>query len=368
MKKRMNRVVARREDEPQITIDGQWPLAEPFTIGGVEIPNRVVQPPLAGIANWAFRRQSRKHGVGLAVSEMVSSFGIVHGNERTAGMLRTDHDDGPLAIQLFGADAGAMAEAARAVQDAGADIVDINMGCPVRKVCKTGAGAALLLDPEVGAAIVEAMVQAVDIPVTVKMRRGLTPDTADPVGAAKRFEAAGAAALFVHPRTASQEYTGRADHRYTAEVAEAVSIPVIASGDIDSPGEAARVMQQAGVTAVAIGRPALGNPWLFGEVLRGGHDPDRSLADVVREVESFAADVAAALGPDRACAYMRKFYPWYLVGQPVAGVDRDALLVAPTLEGALDLLRGLVERHGLKPADSVNYGTSPLPGVEPPER
>jgi tRNA-dihydrouridine synthase B len=350
MRKRMNRVIAQRETEPQITFDGASPLAEPFAIGGVQILNRVVQPPLAGIANWAFRSQSRRHGVGLAVSEMVSSFGIVHENERTRQMLRTDHDSGPLAIQLFGANPDAMAEAARAVQDAGADIVDINMGCPVKKVCKTGAGAALLLDPEAGAVIVEAMVRAVDIPVTVKMRRGLTPESADPVTAAKRFEAAGAAALFVHPRTASQEYTGRADHRYTAEVVAAVSIPVIASGDIDTPGEALRVMRDTGVTAVAIGRPALGNPWLFGEVLRGRHDADRSLAVVVAEVEMFAADVAAALGPERACAYMRKFYPWYLAGLPVAAADRDSLLVEPTLEGALDLLRGLVVQNGLKPA------------------
>jgi tRNA-dihydrouridine synthase B len=224
------------------------------------------------------------------------------------------------------------------------------MGCPVKKVCKTGAGAALLLDPEAGAAIVAAMVRAVDIPVTVKMRRGLTPDTADPVTAARRFEDAGASALFVHPRTASQEYTGRADHTHTAEVAAAVSIPVIASGDIDSPGEAVRVMREAGVAAVAIGRPALGNPWLFGEVLRGGRGPERSLAQVVLEIESFATDVSAALGDNRACAYMRKFYPWYLVGQPVAGADRDALLVAPTLDGALDLLRDLAEQDGLKPA------------------
>ncbi len=346
----MNRVIATRDPEPRIAVDGPWPLAEPFAIGDVQIANRVVQPPLAGIANWAFRSQSRRHGVGLAVSEMVSSFGIVHANERTRQMLRTDHDAGPVAIQLFGANPEAMADAARAVQDAGADIVDINMGCPVRKVCKTGAGAALLLDPEVGAGIVEAMVRAVDIPVTVKMRRGLTPETADPVTAAKRFEAAGAEALFVHPRTASQEYAGRADHRYTAEIVRAVSIPIIASGDIDSPGEAVRVMGETGVAAVAIGRPALGNPWLYGEVLRGGHGPDRSLAQVVREVESFAADVAAALGPARACAYMRKFYPWYLAGLPVTGADRDALLVEPTLDGALDLLRGFTEGAGLKPA------------------
>jgi nifR3 family TIM-barrel protein len=350
MRKRMDRVIAARDTVALGPVEGRWPLAEPFEIGAVRIPNRVVQAPLAGIANWAFRHQSRRHGAGLAVSEMVASFGIVYGNERTRAMLDLAHDERPVAVQLFGADAGAMAAAASAVAEAGADIVDINMGCPVRKVCKTGAGAALLLEPERGAEIVEAMVRAVDIPVTVKMRRGLTPSTADPATAAKRFEAAGAAALFVHPRTAQDEYSGRADHRYTAEVVEAVSIPVIASGDIDSAAEALRVVERAGVAAVAIGRPGLGNPWIYGEIAEGREPVPRTLPEIVAEVVGFAADVLAALGPRRACAYMRKFYPWYLTGVPVAATDREALLTAATLDGALGLLRDLAERSGLKPA------------------
>ena len=346
----MDRVIAARDTVELGPLDGPWPLAEPFEIGGVSIPNRVVQAPLAGIANWAFRHQSRRHGAGLAVSEMVASFGLVHGNERTGAMLDLGHDERPVAVQLFGADPDAMAEAARAVEAAGADIVDINMGCPVRKVCKTGAGAALLIDPERGAEIVAAMVRAVAIPVTVKMRRGVSPSTADPVAAAMRFEAAGAAALFVHPRTAQEEYSGRADHRYTAQVVEAVSIPVIASGDIDSAAEARRVMADAGVTAVAIGRPGLGNPWIYSEIAQGREPAPRSLREIADEIHGFAADVAAALGANRACAYMRKFYPWYLAGVPVAAPDREALLTAPTLDDALGLLSGLVERTGLKPA------------------
>lgn len=350
MKKRMNRVVAARAPAGPVGDGGPWPLAEPFQIGDVTIPNRVVQAPLAGIANWAFRRQSRRHGAGLAVSEMVSSYGLVYGNARTRDMIGTGRDPEPVAFQIFGPDPAVMADAARAIQDAGADIVDINMGCPVRKVCKTGAGAALLLDPEQGAAIVAAMVRAVDIPVTVKMRRGMTPDTADPVTAAKRFEAAGAAALFVHPRTAAEEYSGRADHRHTAEVARAVSIPVIASGDIDSPAEAKRVIDESGVAAVAIGRPGLGNPWIYGEVASGHTRPEPDLTEILDEVEGFAADVAEAIGRDRACAYMRKFYPWYLAAGPLAGEDKEAVLTALTLDEALQRLRGLVERHGLKPA------------------
>lgn len=346
----MDRVIAARDSAELGPLDGPWPLAEPFEIGGVAIPNRVVQAPLAGIANWAFRHQSRRHGAGLAVSEMVASFGIVHGNQRTQAMLDMHHDQRPVAVQLFGADPDVMAEAARAVEAAGADIVDINMGCPVRKVCKTGAGAALLVEPERGAEIVAAMVRAVAIPVTVKMRRGVNPSTADPVTAAKRFEAAGAAALFMHPRTAQEEYSGRADHRHTAQVVGAVSIPVIASGDIDSAAEARRVMADSGVTAVAIGRPGLGNPWIYGEIAEGREPAPRSVREIVAEVHGFATDVAAALGPDRACAYMRKFYPWYLAGVPVAAAEREALLTAPTLDDAFGLLRSLAERTGLKPA------------------
>lgn len=363
MKKRMNRVIARRDETPLAIPAGGWPLAQPFAIGDVRIANRVVQAPLAGIANWAFRRQSRRHGAGMAVSEMVSAFGIAYENERTKGMLAIQPDEDPVAIQLFGADPDRMADAARAVQDAGADIVDINMGCPVKKVCKTGAGAALLTDPEVGARVVEAMVAAVDIPVTVKMRRGMNPSTADPVTAARRFESAGAAAIFFHPRTAADEYEGRADHRHTAEVAAAVAVPVIASGDIDTPAEAARVLAETGATAVAIGRPGLGNPWIYGEIADGRPTAVRTLAEVVAEVDAFAADVAQALGRHRACAYMRKFYPWYLAGLEVPGPDRDALLVAPTLDGALDLLHRLEEQTGLQPHAAVDYLTSPPIGA-----
>ncbi len=345
----MARLITDRSAAAPPSVEGPWPLAEPFRIADVVIPNRVIQAPLAGIANWAFRGQSRRHGAGMAVSEMVSSMGIIHGNDRTDAMYETSRDDTPVAIQLFGADPTAMADAARAVADAGADLIDINMGCPVKKVCKTGAGAALLTDPSVGAEVVAAMVAAVDIPVTVKMRRGMTPATADPVGAARAFVDAGAAAIFFHPRTASEEYEGRADHRHTAEVAAAVSVPVIASGDIDSPAEAYRVMTEHGATAVAIGRAALGNPWLYGEIAVGKNGPERPLTDVVTEVERFAHDIVVAIGAHRGCAYMRKFYPWYLAGHEVAAAERDALLTAATLDEALALLRGLTQRS-LQPA------------------
>jgi nifR3 family TIM-barrel protein len=316
-------------------------VAEPFDIGGLRIENRLVQAPLAGIANWAFRRQSRRHGAGLAVSEMIASFGIRYANRKTLGMLTIAPDEHPVGVQVFGADVEAMAEAARAVEAAGADLIDVNMGCPVPKICKTGAGAALLADPESAAAIVEAMVRAVRIPVTVKMRRGLTPTSARPVETARRFEAAGAAALCVHPRAAAEEYGGTADHRITAEVVAAVSVPVIASGDIATAEDARRVMEQTGCAAVAVGRAALGNPWVFGEILRGGAARRPTMPEVVAEVAAFAADARLALGDERACGYMRKFYPWYLAGYPVSPPDLHELLTIPTIDAAVARLRDL---------------------------
>lgn len=367
MRKRMNRTFPARMREERLSGCDTWPLASAFAIGGVPIDNRVVQPPLAGIANWAFREQSRRHGVGLAVSEMVSAHGIAHDNARTMDMLATERDGGPVAIQLFGADPAVMAEAARAVAGCGADLIDVNMGCPVKKVLKTGAGAALLTDPDAGARVVEAMTRAVDVPVTVKMRRGVTPASSDPVGAARRFVAAGAAAITFHPRTARDEYAGRADHVHTAEVAAAVDVPVIASGDIDSPGEAVRVMRETGAAAVAIGRPAFGNPWLFRDVLEAVPARMRPLPEVVEEIRRFVADVRIALGESRGCAYMRKFYPWYLAGHDVPAADRQELLVAPTLDDALTLLSRVVERSdGLKAQHELDYGTAPLSALSGP--
>lgn len=332
----------RLQEDPGRT--GAWPLAEPFAIGGVALANRVVQAPLAGIANAVFRAQSRRHGAGLAVSEMVSSHGLLHGNRRTRDLIEITDEPRPVAIQIFGAQADVMAEAARIVEEAGADLVDVNMGCPVPKICKTGAGARMLEDPAAAAEVVAAMVRAVRIPVTVKMRSGLTPATARPVETARAMAAAGAAAITFHPRAAAEEYRGRADHALTGDVAHAVEVPVIASGDITSAAEAADVMERTGCAAVAIGRGALGNPWLFGAIARGEALAPPSLADAVAEADSFARAVAGLIGPDRATGYMRKFYSWYLAGQDVPKRVVEGLQTAPTLDAALASLAALAAR------------------------
>ncbi|MFL5930055.1 MAG: tRNA dihydrouridine synthase, partial [Gaiellaceae bacterium] len=236
-------------------------LRSSWRIGTVEIPTRLVLAPMAGVSVQAFRRQGRRFGAGLVCSEMVSCAGLHHKNERTLGYLRIAGDEHPLAVQIFGSDAPVMAEAARMVADAGADIVDINFGCPVRKVTKTGAGATLLDDPDRACEIVAAVASAVDLPVSVKMRRGLEDGSRACLDVGPRLVEAGAATLTLHPRSAKQMYTGTADHALTAELVDLVDVPVIASGDVTSRARAQAVLATTGASAVMIGRAAQGNPW-----------------------------------------------------------------------------------------------------------
>jgi len=230
-------------------------------IGGVEIPTRIVLAPMAGVSVQAFRRQGRRFGAGLVCSEMVSACGLSYGNERTLGYLRIARDEHPLAVQIFGSQPELLAEAAQMVVDAGADIVDINFGCPVRKVTKTGAGASALEDHDLACRLAGAVVEAVDVPVTVKMRRGVRNGSRTALDLGPKLEAIGVAALTLHPRSAQQMYTGFADHSLTAELVSRVAVPVMASGDIVDHSVATRVLADTGAAAVMIGRGAQGRPW-----------------------------------------------------------------------------------------------------------
>ena len=227
---------------PSVQVD----LRESWRIGPVEIPTRLVLAPMAGVSVQAFRRQGRRFGAGLVCSEMVSCAGLSHGNEKTLGYLRIAADEHPLAVQIFGGDPGVMAEAARMVEDAGADLVDINFGCPVRKVTKTGAGATCLDEPDRACRIVAAVAEAISIPVSVKMRRGILNGSRTCLDIGPRLVEAGAATLTLHPRSARQMYTGEADHSLTAELVELVDVPVIASGDIVSRARAQTVLATTG--------------------------------------------------------------------------------------------------------------------------
>jgi tRNA-dihydrouridine synthase B len=324
-----------------------------WSIGSVEIPGRLVLAPMAGVSVQAFRRQGRRYGAGLVCSEMVSCAGLSHGNERTLGYLRIGLDEQPLAVQIFGAEPAVMAEAARMVEDAGADLVDINFGCPVRKVTKTGAGATLLEDPDRACRIVESVAEAIDVPVSVKMRRGLENGSRAALHVGPRLVEAGAASLTLHPRSARQMYTGTADHELTAELVDLVDVPVVASGDVDSRARAEEILERTGCAAVMVGRAAQGNPWALGEIA-GYVDGQPSKDEVVAELLLFMHDTVEEMGERRASGFLKKFYGWYLGHgrfpkpfkqelvqlEAVADVEHRLLQVAPRAREVLERLKG----------------------------
>src|SRR3954454_18487706 len=237
-------------------------LNDPWTLGGVELPNRVVLAPLAGIGNWFVRLQAKRYGAGLAVSEMVSSFAVHYGNQKThEELLRIHPEEGTVAIQLFGQDPEIMRSAAAQVAERGADLIDLNMGCPVPKVMKTGAGAALLKDPETAVAVARAAREGSGLPVTVKLR-------AEGVDVARRLaEEAGVAGITFHPRTVKVRHKGRPDYDLAAELVQALPVPVIVSGGMDDAEHVRWVFEYTGAEAIMLARGSLGNPWLFQEVL-----------------------------------------------------------------------------------------------------
>ena len=288
-------------------------LTDPFRIGDVEIPNRVLLAPLAGIGNWFVRLQAKRHGAGLAVSEMVSSFGLHHRNERTLRELMRIHpDEHPVSVQLFGHDAEVMRSAAGVAVEAGADLIDINMGCPVRKVRKTGAGAELLRDHELALALARGAVEGSGLPVTVKLRSGI--EVGDRSGfelAVRLAEQAGVAAIGFHPRAATVGHKGSPDYALTRELVERVEVPVIVSGGLKSAQTARRAYAESGAAAVMIARGSLGNPWVFEELTgRRSSPPDRD--EVAAELLWVIDRAEEHLGSERAGRYLRKFYPWYM--------------------------------------------------------
>jgi tRNA-dihydrouridine synthase B len=291
-------------------------LTDPWRLGPLTVPNRVMLAPLAGIGNWFVRLQAKRHGAGMAVSEMVSSHAIFHGNERTCvEMLRIDErerEGGPVAIQLFGQDPAVMRVAARVVARAGADAIDLNMGCPVPKVCKTGAGAALLDDPDVAVAVAQAARQGSGLPVTVKLRSGRRPGDRSGFELAQRLvQEAGVAAIAFHPRSAAVHHKGVPDYELAARLVETLQAPVILTGGLQDAEATLAAYTQTGATAVMLARGSLGNPWLF-ERLLGERDSEPTRREIVRELDWTIDRAVEHLGAERATRYLRKFYPWYV--------------------------------------------------------
>jgi tRNA-dihydrouridine synthase B len=317
-------------------------LTTPFEIGGIEIPNRVLLAPLAGIGNWFVRLQAKRHGAGLAVSEMVSSFGLHHRNERTLRELMRIHpDEHPVSVQLFGHDPEVMRSGAAIAAEAGADLIDINMGCPVRKVRRTGAGAELLRDPGLALALVHAAAEGSGLPVTVKLRSGIEAGDRSGFELAQRLVAeGGVAAVAFHPRAATIGHRGSSDYALTRELTESVDVPVIVSGGLKSAAAARCAYEESGADAVMIARGGLGNPWLF-EELTGRRTEPPGRDEVVAELLWVMDRAEEHFGTERAERYLRKFYPWYMTALDPPAELADELQRSASLARARELIGGL---------------------------
>jgi nifR3 family TIM-barrel protein len=317
-------------------------LTDSWELGGLELHNRVVLAPLAGIGNWFVRLQAKRFGAGLVVSEMVSSYGLAYGNERTIReFLRIHPDEHPVSVQLFGSDPAVMREAAAIVAGAGADLIDLNMGCPVRKVCKTGAGAALLADPARAVAVASAAREGSGLPVTVKLRPGAEPGDRAGVELARRLVSeAGAAGIAFHPRHASQQHAGSPDYGLASELVESLDVPVILSGGLSSDEKVLAAFEESGAEAVMLARGALGNPWRFARLL-GLYRGEPSADEVIGELEWVIERAEQHLGTERANRYLRKFYPWYADTLGLTRRERLPLVTAATTDDARAALRGL---------------------------
>jgi tRNA-dihydrouridine synthase B len=320
-------------------------LNDNWTLGGVPIANRVVLAPLAGIGNWFVRLQARRFGAGLVVSEMVSSFAVHYRNEKTCReLLRIHPDEHPVSMQLFGHHPDVMASAAEQVAAAGADLIDINMGCPVPKVCKTGAGAALLEDPDLAVALARAAARGSGLPVTVKLRTGIRPGDLSGVETARRlvFDG-GVAGVSVHPRHASQRHAGKPDYELVRALVEELPVPVLVSGGLHTAPAVREAFSRTGAAGVLLARGSLGNPWLFAELL-GGRVGDPTREEVLAELDWVIACAREHVGDERAARYLRKFYPWYVERLGLERAEQKSLLarlqVAPTLESARILFAG----------------------------
>lgn len=316
------------------------------SLGSVALRGRVTLGPMAGVTDFAFRSLCLKCGAALVTTEMVSARALVYHDEKTKSLLYIPEGDQPCAVQLFGHEPEVLAEAApMALELSGAPLIDLNMGCPVGKVVKSGDGSALMRDPERAGRIIEAVVGAVDVPVTVKFRKGWDGGSVNAVDFARVCEQAGASLLAVHGRTRAQMYAGRADWDVIREVVKAVNIPVVANGDVFTPEDAAHILRYTGAALCMVGRGAFGNPWLFtqanaaiaGEPIPAPPPLSERLDAAVGTIEA----LAAVQGERLACLEARHQLPWYLHGVPHSAAYRAALVRVESLDEIRRVIGGI---------------------------
>ncbi|MCL6519724.1 MAG: tRNA dihydrouridine synthase DusB [Armatimonadetes bacterium] len=296
---------------------------------------------MAGVTNHAFRLICRHHGAAAVWTEMISSYGLRYRNSKTLRMFDWTDEERPVIVQIFGADTDTMASAAAMAEAVGADAIDINLGCPVRKVVRTGAGAALMQNLEQAREVMSAVVQAVSIPVTVKTRKGPDDKHVTAIEVARIAEEVGIAAVTIHGRTAAQGYSGTADWNIIADVKKAVRIPVIGNGDVKSPQDAVRMLTETGCDAVMIGRAALGNPWIFSRtahyIATGEIPPEPSCAERMEVAREHLRLMTELYGEERGVREMRGQLAWYIKSIPGASQIRRAVSSATTLDEMLAL-------------------------------
>ena len=304
--------------------------------------NPVVAAPMAGVSDRPSRLIAREYGCGLVYTEMISAKALTYRNQKTYLLMNMKGEQQPVSMQIFGSEPDVMAEGARIMQAYGAQIIDINMGCPVPKVVNNGEGSALMRNPELAAEIVSAMVKAVDVPVTVKFRKGWDDASVNAVEFARRMEAAGASAIAVHGRTRMQYYSGKADWNIIGQVKEAVTVPVIGNGDIFVPEDGKAMLEQTNCDGIMLGRGALGRPWLYRQMIEylrtGGYEGEPTLEQRRQVITHHAQLICEEKGERVAMKEMRKHIAWYYKGLPGAARMRDAINTVATMEDLEHLL------------------------------
>ena len=311
-------------------------------IGTVELENNVILGPMAGVTDLPFRLLCREQGAGLVCMEMVSAKAVFYGNRNTKELLQVNPGERPVSLQLFGSDPEVLSDIAARLEEGPYDLFDLNMGCPVPKVVKNGEGSALMKDPKLVERILSSMVRALKKPVTVKIRKGFNDESVNAVEIARIAEGCGAAAVAVHGRTREQYYSGKADWEIIRQVKEAVSVPVIGNGDVDSPEAAKRMLAETGCDGVMVARGAKGNPWIFKritEYLETGRIPPKPSREEVKAMMLRHGEMMVEFkGEAAAMREMRKHVAWYTAGWPHSAALRNDINAVETMEALRELI------------------------------